>query len=119
MATHGPIEAFDRDTDDWTNYFKRLEQYFAANEVEDADKQRAILLSYCEVPTYRLIRNLVAPAKPTSKTFAQLTKWVNQSLSLFCADLRQISEHCNYENILEDMLRDCLVCGIQDASIQR
>ena len=142
MATHGHIEAFDRGTDDWTNYYERLEQYFAANEVEDEGKQRAILLSYCGAPTYRLICNLVAPAKPTSKSFAELTKLVadntpppsaivqcfqfhsrsqkeGESIAEFAADLRQISEHCNYANTLDDMLRDHLVCGIRDASIQR
>ena len=76
MATHGHIEAFDRGTDDWTNYCECLEQYFAAKDVEDEGKQRAILLSYCGAPTYRLICNLVVPANPTSKSFAELTKLV-------------------------------------------
>ena len=143
MATHGNIEAFDRSMDDWTAYCERLEQYFTANDVEDADKKRAILLSYCGAPTYRLIRNLVAPAKPTTKSFADLTKLVadhytpppsmivqrfqfnsrsqkdGESIAEFVADLRRISEHCDYENTLNDMLRDWLVCGIRDASVQR
>ena len=76
MATHGHIETFDRSMDDWTAYCERLEQYFAANDVEDADKKHAILLSYCGAPTYRLICNLVAPSKPTAKSFADLTKLV-------------------------------------------
>ena len=42
MATYGHIEAFDRSTDDWSAYCERLEQYFVANEVADADKKRAI-----------------------------------------------------------------------------
>ena len=136
MATHGHIKAFYRATDDWTAYCKRLEQYFAANDVDDAEKKRAILLSYCGAPTYRLIRNLVAPAKPTTKSFAELTKLVadhytpptsmivqrfqfnsrsqkeGESIAEFVADLRRISEHCRYENTLDDMLRDRLVCSI-------
>ena len=75
MATHGNIEAFDH-RDDWTAYYERLEQYFTPNDVADADKKCAILLSYCGAPTYRLICNLVAPAKATSKSFADLTKLV-------------------------------------------
>ena len=108
---------------DWTAYCEHLEQYFTANDVEDldADKKRAILLSYCEAPTYRLIRNLVAPAKPTTKSFADFTKLVadhyipspsmivqcfqfnshsqkdGESIAEFVADLCQISEHCNYK----------------------
>ena len=42
-----------------------VEQYFAANKIEDADQQRAILLSVCGPATYRLIQNLVPPKKPT------------------------------------------------------
>ena len=53
-------------------YCERLEQYFVANDVDDGGKQRAILLSVCGATTYQLIRNLVAPAKPTERTFGEL-----------------------------------------------
>ena len=42
---------------------ERLEQYFQANGVIDADKQRAIFLSVCGPSMYQTIRNLVAPKK--------------------------------------------------------
>jgi hypothetical protein len=45
------IAPFDRATEDWTSYTERLEQYFAANDVESAAKQRAILLSVCGAQT--------------------------------------------------------------------
>ena len=35
-----------------------------------------------------------------------------ESIAEFVADLRRISEHCNYKNTLDDMLRDWLVCDI-------
>ena len=35
------------------------------------------------------------------------------------AELRNISEHCDFQNTLEEMLRDRLVCGINDEQIQR
>ena len=37
----------------------------------------------------------------------------------YVADLRHLSEHCNYGASLENMLRDRIVCGINDESIQR
>ena len=37
---------------------------------------RAVLLSTCGPSTYRLIRNLVAPNKPTDKSYADLLKIV-------------------------------------------
>ena len=33
--------------------------------------------------------------------------------------LRSLAEHCNFENTLEVMLRDRLVCGINDPNTQR
>ncbi len=49
----------------------RLEQYLLANDVQDATRRRAILLSGCGAPTYKLIRSLVAPNKPSDQTFIQ------------------------------------------------
>ena len=77
MSTnHGTIGEFNSTQEDWTSYTERLQQYFAANDVEDEDKQKAILLSACGIATYRLIKNLMAPVNPAEKTFAQLVKLV-------------------------------------------
>ena len=72
MANHEPIGPFEQGKEDWTSYSERLEQYFAANDVTDAGKQRAILLSLCGAPTYQVIRNLTAPEKPTAWTLKRL-----------------------------------------------
>ena len=40
-------------------------------------------------------------------------------VSQFVAELRKFSEHCDFGNSLEDMLRDRLVCGIRDVRVQR
>lgn len=61
MAMHGTVGEFDHDKEDWVSYCERLVQYFTANDVNDAGKQRAILLSVCGAATYQLIRNLVVP----------------------------------------------------------
>ena len=47
MAKHGSIGEFDSDRETWKSYTERLTQYFIANDVESADKKRAILLSVC------------------------------------------------------------------------
>ena len=47
MARHGMISEFDSTSKDWAPYTERLQQYFVANEVGAAEKQRAILLSIC------------------------------------------------------------------------
>ena len=53
MATHGNVGEFKHGAEDWTAYCERLEQYFTANDVDDAGKQRAILLSGCGAATYQ------------------------------------------------------------------
>ena len=78
MATHGTIGEYDHSNEDWISYCERLEHYFAANHVNDASKQRAILLSVCGATTYLLIRNLVAPTKPVDKSFRELVTLVKE-----------------------------------------
>ena len=68
MATHGSVGEFNPDREDWISYTERLTQYFVANGIsEEGVKRKAILLSSCGAATYQLIRNLVAPKKPTEK----------------------------------------------------
>lgn len=93
--------------------------------------------------TYQLIRNLFAPAKPVDKSFRELVTLVNdhhtpppsvtvqrfnfnshsqkdgETIAQFVADLRRLSEHCTFQDKLDDMLRNCLVCGIKDSQVQR
>ena len=74
MATHGSVGKFNSGTrEDWVSYTKRLIQYFVANGIsEEGDKRIAILFSSCGASTYQLIRNLVAPDKPTDKNYAEI-----------------------------------------------
>ena len=140
---HGVIGAFDSGVEQWQTYSERLEQYFLANDVEAPEKQRAILLSVCGPATYQLIRNLAAPQKPSEVSFAGVVKLVQdhfnptpsvivqrfkfhsrsqkegESTAQFVAELRRLSEYCKFETVLDDMLRDRLVCGIRDARVQR
>ena len=51
MAIHGNIGEFDAQREDWISYSERLSEYFTANEVDGAEKQRAILLSVVGAPT--------------------------------------------------------------------
>ena len=59
MSRHGTI---DSATEDWTAYSERFEQYFAANDIDDAATKRAILLSVCGASTYKVDqKSIVAP----------------------------------------------------------
>ena len=125
----------------WSNIGGLL--YFAANNVKNAEQQRAIFLSSVGASTYQLIKSLLAPSKPAEKSFDELVKLVKdhhqpppsmivqrymfnsrvrkhrEGIAVFVAELRRLSEYCNYGDSLNEMLRDRLVCGVNDERIQR
>ena len=144
MATYGSIGEFDPEKEEWTPYVERLGEYFIANGVEDATKKRAILLSSCGHSTYQTARRLFAPTKLNTQTYGKVVESLTahfspkpkdmvqrckfnarvrqpgESISTFCAELRSLAEHCNFEDAaLENMLRDRLVCGIADRAMQQ
>ena len=49
--------------EDWTSYTERLQEYFAANGIKIAAKQKAVLLSIVRAEMYQLIGSLTAPQK--------------------------------------------------------
>ena len=63
MATHGTLKDFNTQADDWPTYIERLEHYFTVNDVTEAAKKRAILLTVCGTPTYKVLRSLVMDGK--------------------------------------------------------
>ena len=42
-----------------------------------------------------------------------------ESISTYVAEFRHLSAHCNFEPSLNEILRDRIVCGIEDQKIQR
>jgi len=143
MPGHGRLREFNAASENWSEYVERLEQYCIANDIEDAGKKRAILLSVVGATTYHLMRSLTAPTLPSEKTYAELVELMKkhhdpppsvtvqrhkfnthvrhqgESVADFLAALKTLSEHCKFGDSLEDMLRDRLVCGINDRFIQR
>ena len=143
MATYGKIGEFKESEETWTQYVERLEQYFLANEVTDATKKRAILLSVCGSKTYALARDLLQPAKPAETTLKKIVDTLErhftpkpseiverykfhsrnrnegEGVAAYIAELRKLTEHCNFGETLPEMLRDRLVCGINNKKIQR
>ena len=138
MAAHAKVGTFNESTELWSLYIERLGHYFVANDVKDDTKKRAILLSSCGVGTYTIIRNLLAPDLPSTKSFDEIVEAAGkhfnpkpssivqrfrfnsrvrkegESVADFVAQLRQLSEHCQFGDTLSNMLRDRIVCGIND-----
>ena len=142
-ATLGKIDEFDSSKEEWPQYVERLGHFFTANDIKTAEKKRAVFLAVIGPVTYRLLHNLISPAKPGDKTYQELvttlTKHFNptpsetvqrfkfntrtrkpgESVSTYLAELRSLAEYCNYGASLEAMLRDRLVCGINNEKIQQ
>lgn len=143
MSTVGTVGPFHSQTQSWEEYTEVLEFFFMANDIEDLEKRRAVLLSCCGPATYSLLRSLVSPAKPGEKSYAELVKTLRdhfnpkpseivqrfkfntrtrrqgESIADYVAALRKLATDCNYGDSLLQMLRDRLVCGVNDDSIQR
>ena len=109
---------------------------FTINDVNDAEKKRAILLMSCGIETYRLFKGLTAPAKPVKMTFNKLVilmtnhenpkrnpiaersqfnmhnRKAGETVSQYMTELCRLSQYCEYGNLLDNMFWDRLVCGI-------
>ena len=108
-----------------------------------AVKRRSTFLSVVGPGPYKLLRNLVAPAKLSEKTFEQLTELLKchynpppseviqcfrfnsrvhkpgESVATYVVELRCLAEFCNFEMTLDKIIRDRLVSGITDSTIQK
>ena len=56
----------------WPQYIERLNHFFVANGITDADKKKSAFLAGVGPATYALARNLVAPEKPGDKSYDDL-----------------------------------------------
>ena len=122
---------------------EQLEFFFAANGITSEEKQRATFLTITGPSAYKLLRSILAPAKPADKTFEELVavltahyspkpseivsryKFYNrsrksgESVNTFISEIRDLVRFCNFEQALDAMIRDRLVCGINDDQIQK
>ena len=130
QSSHGSVGPFDREAEEWPSYCERVEHYLAANAIENPEQRRAILLSVCGPTTYQLIRSLVAPGKPSDRTFGEIVQLVqkhltpapsvimqrfmfngrvqevDETIADFVAALRKLAQLCEFGDTLEQMLRD-------------
>ena len=136
---------FDATVESFSAYTRRLEQYFVANDIESSQnvKRRAIFLSAIGPVTFALLEDLIAPVKVSDKKYEDLMKCLNEhfepspstivarfrfhtcdredgaSVATYVAQLRRLARPCQFSaEVLEEMLRDRLVCGIRNPRLQ-
>ena len=142
-ALLGRIEEFDGTMEEWPQYVERVGHFFSANAITEGAKKRSIFLSLIGPSTYKLLRNLLAPTKPGDMAYEDLVKTLSahycptpskivwrhkfysrsrksgETVATFVSELRSIAEYCNFGATLDVMLRDRLVCGINNSQIQK
>uniref|UniRef100_A0A3Q2PSJ4 CCHC-type domain-containing protein n=1 Tax=Fundulus heteroclitus TaxID=8078 RepID=A0A3Q2PSJ4_FUNHE len=115
-----------------------LEFFFEANDIKEPERRKAVLLSPVGATIYSVLRDLVSPDLPKAKMYDQLTAELkkhfnptpseivqsfkfnsrirksSKSIAEYVAELRKLALHCGYKDALSEMLRDRLVCGVND-----
>ena len=73
------LEPFDPQTEDFEAYAERLEQYLLVNDVSDKKKQVAFFpITVVGSSTYQVLRDLLAPDTPASRTLEELLEVLNR-----------------------------------------
>ena len=139
----GRVPEFDASVEDFSAYSRRLQQYFISNDVSDASKKRAVFLCAIGAKTFGLVEDLIAPCSVEQKTYDQLVTVLKEhfepdtsaivarfrfhtcvrgeaeSVSVFLARLRKLAKPCRFPaELLDELLRDRLVCGISHEQLQ-
>ena len=68
----GTLKEFNKENDDWILYTERMEHFFGANNIKDAQRKQSLFLSSIGAECYKLLSNLLSPEKPASKSYSEL-----------------------------------------------
>ena len=133
----GHIEPFNDSEEDIETYIQRLDQYFLVNDVPDAKKAPA-LLSLVGAKVFKLLKNLVTPAAPSTKSYDDLCTTLKdhfkpkanrrtltyrfrcrkqkegESLKDFLANLKELSVDCEFGTDLQRQLCDGFIYGLRN-----
>ena len=142
MATLGRIQKFDPKEETIEAYLERVQLFIQANGIKDK-KRVAVHLSVLGSKPYRVLTNVLAPQKPSEKSYNELTRTLRshfnpkpvviaerfhfhrrvqsaeESLTEYVAELKKLAQSCNFGGHLDEVLRDRLVCGIRSQGAQR
>jgi len=146
MASSFGSVAEYREGDDWDDYIERFDQFCIANDISDSEtveKKKALLLSVIGSHAYSVLKALLAPSKPSSKTYKEICELMRhhvspkpiviaeryrfyhrkqksgESVTQFLTELRKMSESCNFRDFLDEVLRDMFVIGLTDRTAQK
>ena len=129
MMTIGKIGVFDETQETWERYVERVQQFFAANDVND-DHKVPTLLSLIGSKTYSLLNDLILPEKPADKNFEEIVSTLQKHLNptplekierfrfykrnqqegegvlTYVAELKKLTKHCNFGDHLDETMQN-------------
>ena len=132
---------FDESSESFETYEQRFAQFVEANGIEK-EKRRAVFLSVVGAKTFSLLRDLLAPKKPSEASYDDIVKALREfhvpkknvlserytfrarkqqngeSLSEYIAALKGLAATCEFGATLEEQLRDQLVYGISSKELR-
>ncbi|KAK0143183.1 CCHC-type zinc finger protein CG3800 [Merluccius polli] len=138
----GSIGSYDENVEQWSSYTERFECFVIANKIED-ETLVPTFLTVMGPKTYNLLRCLVQPDKPGAKSYEAIVATLathfspkplviaerfrfhkrnqeeGESVAVFVAALRRLAEHCEFGAVLNDTIRDRLVCGMRCEAAQK
>ncbi len=143
MASIGSMEAFSPEKESIECYVERLEQYLLANEIDDADIRKATLLTVLGATVYAVLRNLLSPNPPSTKTYDELVETLKayyspkplvigeryrfwkrdqepgETVATYIVVMRKLASTCSFGLFLDEALRDRIVCGLRNDVCRR
>ncbi|CAH0722681.1 unnamed protein product, partial [Brenthis ino] len=143
MSLIGNIEAFSPKESDADAYIERPEQLFKVNNITTEEKKVPLFLTLIGGETYNCLKDLLAPQKPDTKKYSELTSLLKsqyetkhlviaerykfwsavqesgEDLKTFSTRLRNLAKNCDFKTFLPDALRDKFVCGVKSNIIKR
>lgn len=138
----GQMREFILKSGNWSNYVERIEMYFKVNKV-DEDLKLPTLISVMGEEAYDLLSTLASPTKPAKLAYNQAVQLLtdhlqpkpsplserykfrqrrqlnNESIAEYLTELKKLSTNCEFENTLDDNIRDQLVCGLKSEVIRQ
>ena len=141
MAPYGQISAYIEGEEDFDTYTKRVKNFFIANGVEK-EKKLAIFLTVIGPKVYKLLASLILPKEPENCSFEEVVKCLanhykaernpiyerfvfyrcnqnmGESISNYVARIKALAGTCEFNENLEEMLRDRFIQGINNSDTQ-
>ena len=142
-ANYGQIEAFNEGSEPFQNYVARWNLYLTANQIPSS-RHASIFLATCGPKVFAKAVNAISPKDIQTATYAEIVEALtdhfrpkviviferykfnsrkqlhNESIADFVSALKALSRTCEYNStILDEMLRDQFVIGIQNRTTQQ